>query len=93
MAALSYVENGHGISLSDFPNHYIMVFDLTSIQGATHDFDSSRINKLFIICGTQVRCSVATQHWNFTSRGEMFNSLYQFFAKRFQKRSSYNLMD
>ena len=38
MAALAYVENGHGISLSDFPNHYIMVFDLTSTQEATHDF-------------------------------------------------------
>ena len=38
MAALAYVENGHGLSLSDFPNHYIMVFDLTSIQEATHDF-------------------------------------------------------
>ena len=38
MAAQAYVENGHGISLSDFPNHYIMVFDLTSTQEATHDF-------------------------------------------------------
>ena len=38
MAALAYVENGHGISLSDFPNHYFMVFDLTSTQEATHDF-------------------------------------------------------
>ena len=38
MAALAYVENGHGISLSDFPHHYIMVFDLTSAQEATHDF-------------------------------------------------------
>ena len=37
MAALAYVENGHGISLSDFPSHYIMVFDLTSTQEATHD--------------------------------------------------------
>ena len=38
MAALAYVENGHGISLTDFPEHYIMVFDLTSTQEATHDF-------------------------------------------------------
>ena len=38
MAALAYVENGHGISLSDFPHHYIMVFDLTSTQEATQDF-------------------------------------------------------
>ena len=38
MAALAYVENGHGISLTDFPENYIMVFDLTSTQEATHDF-------------------------------------------------------
>ena len=38
MSALAYVENDHGISLDDFPNHYILVFDLTSTQEATHDF-------------------------------------------------------
>ena len=38
MSALAFVENGHGISLSEFANHYIMVFDLTSTQEATHDF-------------------------------------------------------
>ena len=30
--------NGRGIPLSDFANHFIMVFDLTSTQEATHDF-------------------------------------------------------
>ena len=38
MGALAYVEYGHGIPLSEFQNHYIMVFDLTSTQEATHDF-------------------------------------------------------
>ena len=38
MSALAYVENGHGIPLSEFANHYIMVFDVTSTQEATHDF-------------------------------------------------------
>ena len=38
MSALAYVENGHGIPLSEFANHYIMVFDLTSTQEATHNF-------------------------------------------------------
>ena len=37
-SALAYVENGHGIPLSEFANHYIMVFDLTGTQEATHDF-------------------------------------------------------
>ena len=38
MSALPYVENGHGIPLSDFAHHFIVVFDLTSTQEATHDF-------------------------------------------------------
>ena len=38
MSALVYVENGHGIPLSEFSNHFIMVFDMTSTQEATHDF-------------------------------------------------------
>ena len=38
MSALAYVENGHGIPLSEFANHYVMVFDMTSTQEATHEF-------------------------------------------------------
>ena len=38
MIALAYVENDHGIPLSEFANHHIMVFDLTSTQEATHDY-------------------------------------------------------
>ena len=38
MSALAHVENGHGIPLSDFAHHFILVFDLTSTQEATHDF-------------------------------------------------------
>ena len=38
MSALAYVENGLGIPLSEFGNHHMMVFDLTSTQEATHDF-------------------------------------------------------
>ena len=38
MSALAYVGNGHGIPLSKFANHYIMVFDLTSTHEASHDF-------------------------------------------------------
>ena len=38
MSALAYVENGHVKTLRGFANHYIVVIDLTSTQGATHDF-------------------------------------------------------
>ena len=35
---LAYNDNGHGIGLTDYPNHSIMVFDLTSTQQASHNF-------------------------------------------------------
>ena len=38
MSDLAYIDNGHGISLSEHPNHFFMVFDLTSTQQASHDF-------------------------------------------------------
>ena len=38
MSDLAYIDNGHGISLSEYPNHFIMLFDLTSTHQASHDF-------------------------------------------------------
>ena len=39
LEALDFVyNNSHGISLANYSNHYIMAFDLTSTQEASHDF-------------------------------------------------------
>ena len=39
MEALNFVfNNSHGISLANYINPYIMAFDLTSTQEASHDF-------------------------------------------------------
>ena len=39
LEALDFVLNtSHGISLAKYDNHYIMAFDLTSTEGASHDF-------------------------------------------------------
>ena len=39
LEALDFVFNkSHGISLANYHNHYIMAFDLTSTQEASHDF-------------------------------------------------------
>ena len=35
---LGYIDNGHGSKFSEYPSHFIMVFDFTSIQQASHDF-------------------------------------------------------
>ena len=31
-------KGGHGITLDNYPNHFILAFDLTSTQEASHDF-------------------------------------------------------
>ena len=38
LSDLAYIDNGHGIGLEDYPHHFVMVFDLTSTQQASHDF-------------------------------------------------------
>ena len=35
---LANIDNGHGIGLSDYPNHFIMLFDVTGTQHASHHF-------------------------------------------------------
>ena len=60
MSALAYIENGHGTHLSEFANHYIMVFDLTSTQEATHDFlhPELTISSLSV----ELKCDAALAH-------------------------------
>ena len=38
MSDLACIDNGHGISLYEYPNRFIIVFDLTSTQQASQDF-------------------------------------------------------
>ena len=35
---LAYIDNSHRISLTEYSNHYVMFFYLTSTQQASHDF-------------------------------------------------------
>ena len=36
MGALAFDEHGHGVSLEEYANHYLSVFDLTSTHQASH---------------------------------------------------------
>ena len=39
LEALNFLDkDGHGITLDNYPNHFILAFDLTSTQEASHDF-------------------------------------------------------
>ena len=35
---LAYIDNGQDIGLTDYPNHFLIIFDLTSTQQTSHDF-------------------------------------------------------
>ena len=38
MDALAFGYHGHSILFSNYTNHFVLVFDLTSTQQASHDF-------------------------------------------------------
>ena len=38
LEALAFESHGHGVPFSDFTDHYVLVFDLTSTQQASHDY-------------------------------------------------------
>ena len=40
---LAYVDNGHGISLTDYPNHFIMVFLLDQYSTGFSQFYSNKL--------------------------------------------------
>ena len=62
LGSLAYIENGHGIPLNEFVNHYVMVFDLTSTQEASHDFlhpeFTNASNSLELKFGTALRNNI-----------------------------------
>ena len=53
---LAFFDNGHGISLKDFPNHLIMVFDMTSTQEASHDFIHPELTN----CSISIELNIST---------------------------------
>ena len=59
---LAYIDNGHGISLSDYTNHFIMVFDLTSIQQASHDIIHPELTNCSISIELEVFSGLTDQH-------------------------------
>ena len=60
MSDLAYIDNGHGISLEDYPNHFIMVFGLMSTQQASREF----IHPEFTNCSVSIKLklSAASAH-------------------------------
>ena len=64
---LAYIDTGHGISLTEYSNHFIMVFDLTSTQQVSHDFIHPELTncKLFNFDRAEIFGCLALQYQNF----------------------------
>ena len=60
MSDLAYIDNGHGISLEDYPNHFFMVFDLTSTEQASHDFIHPELTNCSV--SNELKFSAALAH-------------------------------
>ena len=55
LEALDFLDKGgHGITLENYPNHFILAFDLTSTQEASHDF----IHPKLTICSISVQLTL-----------------------------------
>ena len=48
LEALAFHEHGHGISYEEYANHYLMVFDLTSTQQASHVYSHPELSSASI---------------------------------------------
>ena len=65
LEALDFVLNtSHGISLANYDNHYIMAFDLTSTQEASHDFIHPELTNCTILSNSSLtQVSVITSSY------------------------------
>ena len=60
---LACIDNGHGISLSDYPNHFIMVFDRISTQQASQNFILPELTNCSISIELKFSAALPTNHF------------------------------
>ena len=48
LQVLAFESHGHGVPFCDFPHHYVLVFDLTSTQQASHDYLYPEFNNVSV---------------------------------------------
>ena len=74
----AYIADGHGIKLSEYPSHFLMVFHLTSTQQAFHDFIHPRADTQFNNRWAEVLSGSSNQHWDFYNwRKNKYNLRWQ----------------
>ena len=81
---LAYIGIGHGISLTDYPNFFIMVFHLTSTQQASHDFIQAELTNCSI--SVELKFSVALpNNFEIFIIGEKASTIFVDSARRVSK--------
>ena len=84
LSDLAYIDNGHGITLSEYPNHFIMVFDLTSTQQASRDFIHPELTNCSI--SIELKFSAALPNYiEIFIFGEKANTIFIDSARRVSK--------
>ena len=83
MSDLAYIDNGHGIKLSEYPRHFILVFDLTSTQQASHDFIHPELTNCSI--AIELKFSVALPSNKLFVIGEKASTIFIDSARKVSK--------
>lgn len=84
LEALAFENGGHGIPLADYTNHYIIVFDLTSTQQASHDYLYPELTNSSISVSLRFSADLA-QSLELFFLGEKSSTIYIDSARRVSK--------
>ena len=79
--------NSHGVSLTNYQNHYFMDFDLTSTQEASHDFSHPQLTNCTISVELQFDAPLA-ENIELLIMGERASTVYVHSDRKIVKKLS-----
>ena len=84
LEALAFEQHGHGIPFEDYSNHYLMVFDMTSTQQASHDYLHPELTNASISLSLRFS-SALTNNTEIFLLGERASTIYIDSARKVSK--------
>ena len=82
--SLAYGHSSHGISLNDFDNHYVLCFDLTSTEEASHEYIHPELTNATITVELKFEADL-TQNVEILFMGEKHTVIYIDSARNISK--------
>ena len=87
LEALDFLDkNGHGITLENFPNHFILAFDVTSTQEASQDFFHPELTNCSILVQLTFDGALAA-NVEFLFLGKRSSTIYVNYERKVTKSS------